>query len=60
MVITSPAISYSVKYQVKDNKLVAVREIKYLKDIIMPEEYEGVKDIIAKINQADSKDIAMK
>ena len=60
VVITSPAISYSVKYQVKDNKLVAVREIKYLKDIIMPEEYEGVKDIIAKINQADSKDIAMK
>ncbi len=57
---TSSKISYSLKYTLKPDRLVAVREVRFLSNYIAPSEYKMVKDIIYKINQADSKDYAIK
>jgi hypothetical protein len=44
-----------VKYVLQKGKIIATREMNYTKDIIMPADYEEVKNA-AKINRADSKD----
>ena len=54
------AFDYKLKYEVKGDKISATREMRFLKDIIMPEEYIAIKEVVAKINQADTKDIAWK
>jgi len=54
------AISYSVKYKLAGNKLTAIRDIKFHQDIIKPDQYNEIKEIVAKIDKADKKDIAFK
>ena len=58
--IKDSTLTYSITYSLKGNQLTAERKITFLKDMIMPNEYEAVRNEIAKINQADTKDIAFK
>lgn len=54
------ALSYSLTFQVKPDKIIATREVKYLKDQIDPSEYAAFKDFILKLGVADSKQYAIK
>ena len=58
--ISCGTIRYSVKYEVKGNKITATRELNFLKDVVSPGEYEETKAFISKIGQADTKEIAFK
>ena len=58
--LTHPAISYNLTYTVKPDRLIVVREVKYLKDQVLPAEYASFKEIITKINEADQKQYGLK
>jgi len=60
VVITSPAFTYAVRYQVDKDRIVAQRDMNYTRELISPADYEEVKAAVEKINLADSKDIAYK
>jgi hypothetical protein len=55
-----PAMSYSLTFQVKPDRIVATREVKYLKDQMDPSEYAAFKEFITKMNAADGKQYAFK
>jgi tetratricopeptide (TPR) repeat protein len=54
------ALSYSLSFQVKPDRIIATREVKYLKDQMEPSEYAAFKEFITKMNGADSKQYAFK
>ncbi len=58
--LSCPVISYSLKYKVTGNQLEAKREFRFLKDRVTPAEYASVKATMAKIIEADTKEIAFK
>ena len=58
--LTDSVFDYSLTFEVTANKLVAVRNIKVLKDSVAPEDYTAVRDIANKISQADQMDLALK
>ncbi len=57
---TCSAISYSLSFQVKADRIIATREVKYLKDQMDPSDYAAFKEFITKMNSADSKQYAFK
>lgn len=60
VVIGCDALSYTVNYVLKNDKLIATREIKYKKEEVSPQEYEAFKKVVNKMNEADVKDIVIK
>jgi len=54
------SISFTMNYEMKQDKLVVTREVKYLKDQIPVEEYKEFKEIMSKIAEADRKQMAYK
>lgn len=58
--ISCPSISYNLKYAMKNNKLVATREIKYLQDKVLPEDYASFKIFVNKMTESDSKQYGIK
>ena len=58
--INNAALTYSLKFDIKEDKVTATREVHYLKDKILPGEYEEMKSMISQITKADTKEIALK
>jgi Transglutaminase-like enzymes, putative cysteine proteases len=57
---TSPFITYKLTFVIKQNKLVATREVDYLQDQIKASDYQAFKKIINDINESDKKQYAFK
>ncbi len=55
-----PGLSYSLKFEVKPGKLIATRELKYNTEVISKADYPKFKDFISKVNEADTKQYAIK
>lgn len=55
-----PVMTYDLIYNIKADKVVVTREVKYLKDNVSPEEYPGFKNFINQLNEADNKQMAFK
>lgn len=53
-------MSYCLKYDIKPGKIIATREVKFLKPKVMPEAYAAFKDFVTKMNEADGKQLAFK
>ncbi len=60
VIVNNGVLSYSLKYERKGNTLIASREINYLKDTIMPDQYEELRKIVSQIYLAETKEIALK
>lgn len=60
IVLTHPAISYSLTYVVKPTSVVVTREVKYLKEQVGVADYESFREIITKMNEADVKQYGLK
>jgi tetratricopeptide (TPR) repeat protein len=58
--ISCPEMSYKITYEVKPGKLVAKRELKFLKDTIAPESYAGFKEFVTKTNEATGIQIVLR
>lgn len=58
--LSCSSFTYSVKFKINGNKLIASRELRYLKDRITPQEYPEAKKFITKMVQSDSKEIVFK
>jgi hypothetical protein len=59
--LTCSAADYSLTYSTATpGKLKAVREIKYKKDLVTPEEYDKFREFFTKVTEADSKQIGFK
>lgn len=58
--LKGPIMTYDITYNVKADKLIVTREVKYLKDKVTPEDYPAFKTFITKLNEADNKQIAIK
>jgi hypothetical protein len=54
------SMSYSLNFQVKPDRIIAAREVKYLKDQIPVSEYAAFKEFVSKMNDADSKQYGFK
>jgi len=54
------AVNYDLKYEMKNNQLMATRTITYLKDRVNPEEYTVFKNFVTQMNEADAKQYAFK
>lgn len=57
---TSPFITYKLTFVMKQNKLIAIREVNYLQDQIKASDYQAFKKIINDINESDKKQFAFK
>ena len=55
-----PAMSYSLSYQVKPDRVIVTREVKYLTEIIPTAEYGTFKEFITKMNESDTKQYGLK
>lgn len=53
-------LSYSMIYTLKNGALVINRELKFLKELVSPAEYQLFKDTISKIAEADTKQLAFR
>lgn len=60
VVLNHPAISYRLIFNLQPGSFTAVREVTYLKEQVATEEYESFKEIINKINEADSRQYGLK
>lgn len=58
--ISCPSVSYNLKYELKSNKLIATREVKYLQDKVTPDDYASFKTFVNKMTEADNKQYAFK
>jgi tetratricopeptide (TPR) repeat protein len=58
--LTCGALDYKLTFTVKPDRLVAVREMKYNKEVLQASEYPAFKDFISKVSEADSKPIGFK
>lgn len=58
--LSCSAMQYDLKYEIKDHKLIATREVRYLKDKVTPEEYVAFKSFVAQMTDADAKQYAFK
>lgn len=58
--LSCPGLTYNLKYEVKPGKLIATRELKYNTEIISKTDYPKFKKFIAKVNETDSKQYAIK
>ena len=59
--LTCSAADYSLTYNTSTpGKLKAVREIKYKKDLVMPQDYEQFREFFNKVAEADSKQLGFK
>ena len=57
---TCSSIAYNLGFELKGDKLVVTRDIKFLKDQIPVTEYKEFKETISKVAEADRKQIAFK
>ena len=55
-----PALSYSLHFEVKTDRIIATREVRYLKEEVSTTEYAAFKEMINKMVAADKKQIAFK
>jgi tetratricopeptide (TPR) repeat protein len=55
-----PSLAYSLVYEVKADRLVVTREVKYLKDQVPVAEYDSFKDVVNKFTEADKVQLAFK
>ena len=53
-------MSYDLSFQIKGEKIIAIREVKYLKEQLLPSEYAAFKEFITKMSAADAKQFAYK
>jgi tetratricopeptide (TPR) repeat protein len=58
--LSCTAFNFSIKFEFIGDRMVATREFRYLKSKITKEEYPTIKELVAKVNKADQKDIALK
>ena len=58
--LTCSAADYSLTYTSTPGNLKVVREMKFKKDIVAPEEYAQFRDFYNKVAEADSKQIGFK
>jgi tetratricopeptide (TPR) repeat protein len=56
----SPSLNYKLTFVQTQNKLVATREVNYLKEQIPVAEYDAFKKIVNDLTEADKKQIAFK
>ena len=54
------SLSYNLSYVVKADRLIVTREVKYLKDQVLPSEYAEFKDVVNKMAEADKKQLAFR
>jgi hypothetical protein len=57
---TCSALSYSLNYELRADKVIVTREVKYLKDQVSVNEYPAFRDVVHKMAEADKKQIAFK
>jgi hypothetical protein len=57
---TCPSLSYSLSYQVKPDRLVITRTVKYLKEYVPTDEYEKFREVVNKMAEADKQQLAFK
>ena len=55
-----PAMSYVLSFETKPDRIIATREVKYLKEQVSVSEYAGFKEFIGKMGEADSKQLGFK
>ena len=59
--LSCSAADYSLTYSTTiPGKLKAVREIKYKKDVVSPEDYAQFREFFNKVTEADSKQLGFK
>ena len=54
------AISFTMNFEMKGDKLIVTRDLKYLKDQIPVDEFKSFKETVSKIVEADRKQYAFK
>lgn len=57
---TCSALSYSLSYELRGDKVIITREVKYLKDQVAVNEYPAFRDVVHKMADSDKKQIAFK
>jgi hypothetical protein len=55
-----PSLSYTLVYEVKADRLIVTRELKYLKEQVPVSEYDAFKDVVNKFTEADKTQLAFK
>lgn len=55
-----PALSYKLHFEMKNDRLLVTREVKYLKDEVSVQEYPAFKNVIIKMTEADKQQLAFK
>lgn len=58
--ISIPSISYNLSFIVKPDRIIATREVKYLKEQVSVAEYPLFKEFIGKMNESDNKQMGFK
>ncbi|MEO7310796.1 MAG: DUF3857 domain-containing protein [Chitinophagaceae bacterium] len=61
--LSCPSMSYALNFTIdptKPDRMVATREVKYLKEQVPVSEYAGFKEFIGKMGDADSKQLGFK
>jgi hypothetical protein len=61
--ISCPAMSYELSFKTdptKPGRIIATREVKYLKEQVPVTEYAAFKEFISKMGEADSKQLGFK
>lgn len=55
-----PALNYSLHFEVKPDRVIATREVKYLAEEVPTSEFAAFKEVLNKMVAADKKQIAFK
>ena len=58
--LSCSAVSFTMNFELKGDKLIVTRDFKYLKDQISIDEYKSFKETMIKIAEADRKQFAYK
>ncbi len=58
--LSCEGIEYRLVYEIKADRLIVTRELKYTKDYVAPKDYAAFKDVFTKLAEADKKEIAFK
>jgi len=58
--LSCPAMNYSLTFEVLPDRIIATREVKYLKEQVPVNEYAGFKEFVGKMAEADNKQMGFK
>lgn len=58
--LSCPSMSYNLSFEIKPDRIIATREVKYLKEQVPVSEYAAFKEFVGKMGEADNKQLGFK